>query len=514
MIKAEKYIFYTVLFLFIFFLSLTFNNVDIDFWARVMHGDAVLQTGRVLYFDPFSYIPTHIWIDHEWGSGVVFAFVQKLFGYSGQIVLKSLMIFGILFFISKIADLQENKTTKIYNILFFIMTVYGLQILWINGIRCHFFTFLFFSVYLYILELVRKQQKDKLLKLLPLIMLFWCNVHGGCVSGIGLLLMYAFGEALNKKSFKKYILTAIFCCLTFFINPYGLDYIYFLLFATTMKRTGINEWNSLFSTGFYTLLPVKIFVLGTIIMTVSTLIKNIKNKIDFTKYIVVYIVTILGLLYIKQSPFVIICGAAFFYHEFYAFINFIFSKISKTTYSVNFTNAKEVIIYLFILSVSALSLITNDYKIKNMDYYPYKAVEFIKNNNLTGKLLNEFGLGSYLAYKLYPQMLIYIDGRYEEVYYDWSVSLGDDFYIPTDNWKKTLNLSGGADYVLVRKDFMVYDNMLYNTPKYTEIYSDEKFSLFCKNHLLKHRYLLKRPSDNNYYNYTFFDKIYSYVFKR
>ena len=509
MIKAEKYIFYTVLFLFIFSLSLIFNNVDMDFWARVMQGDAVLQTGSVLYDDPFSYIPAHSWIDHEWGSGVVFAFIQNTFGITGQIILKTLMIFGILFFIAKIADLQENKSTKIYNILFYIMTFYGLQTLWINGIRCHLFTFLFFTVFLYLLELVRKRQKDKLLKLLPVIMLFWCNVHGGCVSGIGLLFMYALGEALNKKPFGKYLVTAVFCLLTFFINPYGLDYIHFLLSATTMKRTGINEWNSLFSTGFYTLFTVKLFVLGTIIMTVATLFRNLKNKIDYTKYIVVYIVTILGLLYIKQSPFVVICGAAFFYHEFYAFVNYLFFRIFKTTYSVNFIKAKEILIYLFLFIISGLSVITADFKVKNMAYYPYKAVEFIKNNNLNGKLLNEFGLGSYLAYKLYPQMLIFIDGRYEEVYYNWSVNLGDDFYIPTDNWKKTLNLSGGADYVLVRKDFMAYDNMLYNAPKYTEIYSDERFALFCKNYLLKHRYLLKRP-DFNYYNKVFFDKTYSF----
>lgn len=503
--KIERITFYSVLFLFILAISLITNNVDMDYWARVIQGDAFLQTGNVLYNDPFSYIPTHKWIDHEWGSGLVFAFLQNSFGYISLILLKALVIFGILFLIIQTINLQENKSTKLHNIIFFIIAFYGLQNLWINGIRCHFFTFLFFALYLYILELVRKRQKDKLLFILPPVMLIWCNVHGGCVSGLGLLLMYALGEALNKKPFSKYIYTAIASAAVIFINPYGFDYIKFLLSATTMKRVGINEWNALFSTSFYTLLSVKIFVCGTIIITISSLIKNIKN-IDWTKYIVLSTVTLLGLSHIKQAPFAVICGAVFLYYDFYLMINLIFSFLKNIPDRV--IKTKEIVIYLLLFAVSALSITSSNTMPKNMSYYPYKVVEFIQDNKLKGKLLNEFGIGSYLAYKLYPNMLIYMDGRYEEVYYDDSVIKNDDFYIPTANWKSTLEESGGADYVIVRKDFMAYENMLNNAPNYKEIFNDEKFALFCKNTLIKRDYVIKQQSDINFYNKLFFDKGY------
>ena len=73
-----------------------------------------------------------------------------------------------------------------------------------NPVRCHMFSFLLFTVFIYILEKVRRGN-NKLLFLIPVLTIFWNNVHGGVVSGLGLLLMYAVGEFLNKKNFLKYI---------------------------------------------------------------------------------------------------------------------------------------------------------------------------------------------------------------------------------------------------------------------------------------------------------------------
>jgi len=42
------------------------------------------QTGTVLKKDIFSYLPTKdLWVDHEWGSGVVFTFLQN-FSANGE----------------------------------------------------------------------------------------------------------------------------------------------------------------------------------------------------------------------------------------------------------------------------------------------------------------------------------------------------------------------------------------------------------------------------------------------
>jgi len=511
MSKIGQNLFYSALFLFILALCFVFNNVDPDFFARVMQGDAVLQTGHVLFNDPFSYTQTHAWIDHEWGSGVIFAVIQKIFGYAGQVFLKAIILFFIIYLIIEIVNLNPKMKNKPLNFLFFVFVIYAFQTLLINGIRCHFFTFLFFTLFLYILEIVRKYEKNKLLYLMPLIMIFWANIHGGCVSGIGLLMIYALGEALNRKPFTKYLITALACSSVIIINPYGFEYIKFLLMATTMHRTGINEWNALFSTQLANLLPVKIFVICSILLFIEKLFRNIKFEHDFTEYITLLVVFYIGLSHIKQTPFVVITSMSFLYCE----ISFLYDSF-KTKIFKNNTNSKIIIfarnfISLFFIMISLLVISSGNFVPKNTSYYPYKVVEFIKDNNLKGKLLNEFGIGSYLAYKLYPHMLIFMDGRYEEVYYNILVIQNDDFYIPTKNWENTLNQDGGADYVIVRKKFMAYENILSLAKSgiYKEIFGDENYALFCKKELFKSSYLKKNYSETEY-GKKFFDKIYKF----
>ena len=42
--------------------------------------------------------------------------------------------------------------------------------------------------------------------------------------------------------------------------------------------------------------------------------------------------------------------------------------------------------------------------------------EFLRINNIKGNIIVPFEMGSYISYKLYPQNLIFMDGRYDGVY--------------------------------------------------------------------------------------------------
>src|SRR5512136_2581501 len=65
-------------------LALLTSMPDFDLWARLAVGSIVFQTGHVLKQDIFSYLPTKaLWIDHEWGSGVVLYGFVRCFGDHG-----------------------------------------------------------------------------------------------------------------------------------------------------------------------------------------------------------------------------------------------------------------------------------------------------------------------------------------------------------------------------------------------------------------------------------------------
>ena len=62
-------------FVFIFMNSVLYSAIDMDYWARLLQGNAFFELGHILKADIFSYTPTHIWLDHEWGSSIIFSFL-------------------------------------------------------------------------------------------------------------------------------------------------------------------------------------------------------------------------------------------------------------------------------------------------------------------------------------------------------------------------------------------------------------------------------------------------------
>ena len=65
------------------------NIADGDLWAKMALGAMLLQKGVLLTQDIFAFTPVlPEYVDHEWGSGVVFFAVLNLFGSIGLMALK------------------------------------------------------------------------------------------------------------------------------------------------------------------------------------------------------------------------------------------------------------------------------------------------------------------------------------------------------------------------------------------------------------------------------------------
>ena len=85
------YIFYLALFLFIFGYGLYYNGIDNDFFARLIVGKTYFQTADLLDWDFLSYTTTHRFIDHEWGSSLIFYFLQSHFGDAGLLIFRGII---------------------------------------------------------------------------------------------------------------------------------------------------------------------------------------------------------------------------------------------------------------------------------------------------------------------------------------------------------------------------------------------------------------------------------------
>lgn len=510
--KGKKnYIFILALFLFCISMSFLMNTPDYDLWARLLVGKHIFETGSILKTDPFSYTPTHLWYDHEWGSSIIFYAVFKYFGAAGLTFLKGGLIFSILFLIHKIINLRGVKTTSSYNIIFYVFTFLAFYQVLAATVRCHLFTFFFFTLWLYLLERVRADEK-KWLYYLPFSMIFWANIHGGCVSGIGLLSIYCLGEFLNKKPVRDYIVALIFSCLAMFINPYGSMYVAFILKATTMNRPLITEWKGSFDKHYvYNYLKFKFFLL---VMILTVIIKSFKEKINYdnidkTKVLLIVSTAYLSIVHIKHQPFFVITAAAFLYNDFYnIFNNFVESVKEKLNISdesfEKFINVKEIIVYGLIFLISFSILLTNDRKIKiSQAKYPIFAVEFIKENKIKGNLFINFTYGSYAVYKLFPNNKIVMDGRYEEVYYDDLLNKLKDFHLAKKpGWKKIIT-DYKTDVIVLEKNYPVFNNLLQDK-NWVMVFNDSDFAVFVPFKNVRDKYTYP-PSSAGYYDTTAFN---------
>lgn len=494
-------IFYIVFFLFILAFSTTANGYDFDLWARLIVGKGIIQTGQVFTQDFLSYTPTHTWYDHEWGSSVIFYLAQHYFSSIGILILQSILIFLIFFFITKIVQLRGVKTTSAFNFLFYYFAFSAMSDILNSPIRCQLFSFLFFTMFLYILELARKD-KNKPLFLIPFLMIIWNNLHGGCLSGIGLILIYVVGELLNKKSVKKYIFALLSSIIVLPINPWGFGYIKFLLNAGTMQRTYVREWWGLFcKLNLMLYLKFKLFVLLLLTTQIGLIIKEIKTKkfnFDKTKFLILLATLILAIQHAKLIPFFVISATCFLYDDFYT----VFNSITKNIFN-KIANYKDTIIYTLIIIFTLFNMKNLNKILINPEQYPILSVEFIKENNLKGNLLTNFGLGSYAAYKLYPNNKIYMDGRYEEIYPDFLMEDLKNFYYAEANWDKLLK-TYPTEILLIEKYYKVY-NIIQAQKEWKLVYDkDKNFGVFVKADTARIKYK-QPPTDINYYKKTLFD---------
>ena len=533
--KINKIIFFIALFLLSFMFSITKNTADLDLWHRMAVGKIFSQLGNVVYHDIFTYFPSKpMWVDHEWLSGVIFYNLGIFFGDYGILFLKVLILFSILVLIYKTNQLIYPEPDK-QRISWYFVTLVGVLLGIAATLRCQVFTYLFFTLWIYVLERVRRGE-NRLIWIFPVTTIIWANMHAGFFAGFGLLIFYAAGELLNRKNPWKYIGILALCLPVTLINPYGIEYWHYLKEAITMPRPFITEWESLKPfESFYKvigtkmqlvlLIPALIYQLiinfclylmawkdskwqsqGRLKKIGSTFMKFFRS-VDWVEIIALSVTLYLGIKHLRHIVFFSIVAGIFGYKYFVIFADAIFSKIKDKIYSLIPEGkhdvvcfAKFALTYSFIINV-CLIMITGTSHAINLSFYPTKAVEFIKLNKLEGNLLVPFNWGSYAMWKLYPQNLISIDGRYEETYkneayMDVSTITFYNKKCDRTKWKETF-YKYHHDILLINKENEVHKDFR-KLKEWKPIYEDKKAVVFVPSSTLARKWL-QPNKDEKYY---------------
>lgn len=492
--KIKPYAFLAVIFIICLAFSCNAQGYDFDLWARLIVGKAVIQTGSVLTQDFLSYTDTHMWIDHEWGSSVVFYIAHHLFGAAGIILAQAVLTFLVFVFVYKTIEVHAPEHISKYNVAFYFVGFFCLQEVFDFPVRCHMFTFAFFAMFIYILELARIKNINKPLILIPFVTTIWANMHGGVIAGIGLVLLYAIGELISKKPFAKYLI--VFACMIpmIAINPYGLEYYNFLFDANTMNRADVIEWWGLFSPYYLTsYIGFKLFALAFLCLEIYKSVRGgfSYEKADKTKILLLLATFYFAFEHVKLVRFFMIYAMIFGYLDYYELFR-----------SKNYTEWKNKALYILVLIFCGVLLASGSFKTLISNVFPMQEVKFIKENEIKGNVLVNMGIGSFVAYKLYPNNLIFMDGRYEEVYNPELVTMLKKLHLVTDDWDAVLK-KYPTDIMILENGYPIVEH-LKTVKGWNVAYQGEDFTVFVTDKVKKDKYIYP-PVDTKYYEDTLFN---------
>ncbi len=389
------------------------NFCDPDMWHEMSLFRQALLEGQIPTEDRFAYTPTvSPSIHHEWGAGAIFYAVAMTWGACGIMVFKYALVLGTVAACYQCARFRGAGAAVFLTVApaMALFSSYGF-----TTIRAQVFTLALLAIMLCFLEIDQRRQRWWIAIWLPLHVV-WLNVHAGFVVGSGLMALHACEQIIRRRPFWHFVPIGMALAGLIFVNPYGVQYLPYLMHGLTMARPLIIEWNPLwqhdtrvFALYLLSLLPIGYAAhqlglrrLSGILVLAATAYAAARHTRHLSLYCVVW--TCYVPAYLQQTN----AGAL---------IDQIFRRYGRLVTQVC------VAVTLFCLCRvipgapwQLLIPATNAATEAGLVCYPVGAVQYLDEAQFHGNLMLPFEVGGYAMWKLHPQAKVSIDGRYEVAY--------------------------------------------------------------------------------------------------
>lgn len=409
-----------IFFIIIFVILIMKGDVllrDGDTGYHIRAGDYIIEKLAVPTEDIFSYItPPLEWTAHEWLAEVIMSIIHQQSGMNGIVIFYSTLIAFSFYIFLKLLNLSYSNILLVWIIVFFATACTMFH--WLA--RPHIFSFLFLILYYFILDSLQYRNKNYLL-FLPVIMLFWVNLHGGFVLGFVMLAIYFLGNFVKysmdrngeeKKKLKFFLFSTIVCGIVCLINPIGYKIFFFPLkiYSNNFLMTHVREF---MPTNFQREVAFRYFLC----FSFATLIIS-RKKVNIIELILIMAFCYIALKSVRQtSLYAIIAAPILIKHLDYNLIaanDKYTKKILTSMKNINRADRRArgfIWIYVTVLSISLLAC--NGYLNWGFDpkKKPVEAVKFLMKEKIEGNMFNDDEFGDYLIYAAYPQYKVLFDGR-------------------------------------------------------------------------------------------------------
>lgn len=385
------------------FIYSAFTMLDPDFGWHIRMGDIITNLG-IPSTDPLSYtMASFPLIDHEWFTNLTLFHFYGAFGKAGLSILFSVIaILTILFSMDFVS--QWKKANKIQKaILLSLFLLVSSSVLAYFGIRPQVLSWLFLSIAYYITKNDKHWKSYRYL--LFLLGVVWVNMHGSFPLIVVITIFYTLGKSVkNKNVYREGIFITLFLILLMsVVSPYGVRVWREPLqqVTNTSVRWTISEWlPSIFVGNFpyWFLVTLSVVLVAKYYRKLSifeliTYLFFLFQSVSSTRHVPLWLIITAPILIKLLDVFVESYSTFEFGKERLMIVSkyFLYVAVSLSVYSIG-------------------SDLISKYNVREQNFYPKLAVEYLKSNPQDGRIFSKYGWGGYLNWK-YPQKKVFIDGR-------------------------------------------------------------------------------------------------------
>lgn len=403
---------------------------DYDIWYHLKFGEHFVKNLTFeLDHSMFSWTPADpnwrygIWL----GSSVLYV-AYKTFPIYGLYIVQWLIFTAIILvywiFIKVIGDSLDINHIASLMLVFIALNLTAIYI------KPELFTTLFFTIAVFIYFYTKFTSKNIFL-IYPLLLFLWVNTHGGYLTGLIFITIILAGEVFNYfflkrnqltgQSLKYLLISVIASYIAVIFNPYGIDYHIGIIRSLITKEymsyatqvyAWIDMWRYLFPKGEFAFRFIDtawaLVIMVTSFFSLSIYLYVKKRFFDITLLLLNGVFFYLGM---KNARVTLFLPLIWMFSMLY-----ILKKADALNIKRKFAPIALMVFFVMALYISDLTIINLEDRSwfgSNLEAYaPVKEVEFVKNNKLPGPIFNDYLIGGYLIWAMYPDYKVFIDPRY------------------------------------------------------------------------------------------------------
>lgn len=423
------------------FMARTIDLTTADLGRHIVNGRIFLEQLTLVKTNYYSYTePGLSVVNHHWGTGVIYELIYKMAGFNG------LSVFNILCFIATVFVFFRIAVRKSDSVTAFFMTMIMLPLIASRAeVRPEIISYLFAGIAYSILE----NFHDGVISfrktwILPVIMVFWVNLHIFFVMGLVILGAY-FANGLirrNRLKIKQYGVLLTISILLCLINPSGLNGLIepFLILREYGYRIAENQ-SLFFMQGMFPGMIQYIHFEIMAVLAVAIVLLNlfVSRKLihhDTPGVALLLLFALMSMAMIRVMPLFGFFFIPVISGSVQSFQNRLPSQKSRTLSSWLLLSVALIVAFVFIFTRNQYYSAVTERTGLGWNRTADGSAAFFKENNLKGPVFNNYDIGGYLIFHLFPSERVFVDNRPEA----YSVGFFKEIYEPMqaseERWKE------------------------------------------------------------------------------